>query len=424
MKKTKLTRSLLAACSIVALSAVMYGCGHSSGPSQEELDAALADKATAEADAADAADAQAAAEADAADAADAQAAAEADAADAADAQAAAEADAADAADAQAAAEADAADAADAQAAAEADADAARQAQADAEAQAELDAAAAAAATEAEAKAAAAEKAAADALAKKEAAEKAAKLGALYRGLLREDDTDTDVDEAPYEPMEPTIYAAHGKPATIKAPEIGVAATPDIGSDAAFALATATALGDLGDWGGTDIAATNAAGVVDHVRVWTDINVGTEITFGTLFADTPEADTTAADTRKDGMLDDSTGIINSNGLNEYQGLISAMMENDDGEMVQVFQTGSGTQTHGNPFHLGEVIVIPGTFAGATGTYRCSETPLMNDCTSSGTNLGTMLSGGSDVDEDGTTVTARTGEAMWTFNVGFWAEGRGA
>ena len=26
MKKTKLTRSLLAACSIVALSAVMYGC--------------------------------------------------------------------------------------------------------------------------------------------------------------------------------------------------------------------------------------------------------------------------------------------------------------------------------------------------------------------------------------------------------------
>ena len=30
MKKTKLTRSLLAACSIVALTAVMYGCVHSS----------------------------------------------------------------------------------------------------------------------------------------------------------------------------------------------------------------------------------------------------------------------------------------------------------------------------------------------------------------------------------------------------------
>ena len=39
MKKTKLTRSLLAACSIVALTAVMYGC--SSGPSQSELDAEM-----------------------------------------------------------------------------------------------------------------------------------------------------------------------------------------------------------------------------------------------------------------------------------------------------------------------------------------------------------------------------------------------
>ena len=38
MKKTKLTRSLLAACSIVALSAVMYGCIHSGGgPALSEL---------------------------------------------------------------------------------------------------------------------------------------------------------------------------------------------------------------------------------------------------------------------------------------------------------------------------------------------------------------------------------------------------
>ena len=39
MKKTNLTRSLLAACSIVALSAVMYGCVHSGdGPSVSDLD--------------------------------------------------------------------------------------------------------------------------------------------------------------------------------------------------------------------------------------------------------------------------------------------------------------------------------------------------------------------------------------------------
>ena len=62
MKKTKLTRSLLAACSIVALSAVAYGC--SSGISQSE-----ADKQAAEAAAAAKAEAEAAAAAAAAEAA-------------------------------------------------------------------------------------------------------------------------------------------------------------------------------------------------------------------------------------------------------------------------------------------------------------------------------------------------------------------
>ena len=71
MKKTKLTRSLLAACSIVALSAVMYGCTHSGGPSQDDLDAANEATATAEAEAKANADAaavavQAKADADAA----------------------------------------------------------------------------------------------------------------------------------------------------------------------------------------------------------------------------------------------------------------------------------------------------------------------------------------------------------------------
>ena len=36
MKKTKLTRSLMAACSIVALSAVMYGCVHSGSDAPAE----------------------------------------------------------------------------------------------------------------------------------------------------------------------------------------------------------------------------------------------------------------------------------------------------------------------------------------------------------------------------------------------------
>ena len=36
MKKTKLTRSLMAACSIVALTAVMYGCVHNGGDDPAE----------------------------------------------------------------------------------------------------------------------------------------------------------------------------------------------------------------------------------------------------------------------------------------------------------------------------------------------------------------------------------------------------
>ena len=114
MKKTKLTRSLLAACSIVALSAVMYGCTHSSGPSQTDLDAAN------EATAAATAEAKANADAAAVAAADAKAAADAAAADAAtaaaDAKAAADEAAADAATAAADAAAAAADLATAAAA--------------------------------------------------------------------------------------------------------------------------------------------------------------------------------------------------------------------------------------------------------------------------------------------------------------------
>ena len=144
MKKTKLTRSLLAACSIVALTAVMYGCegGHS--------DAELAD-----AESAAAADAKAAAEAAAA-------------------EAQAEADAAAMAAAEAQAEAEAKARAEEAARAEAEA-AAREAEI-AEEAAQAAAAAATKEAAAAAAAAAAEKAAAEARAKEaaEAAEAALK----------------------------------------------------------------------------------------------------------------------------------------------------------------------------------------------------------------------------------------------------------
>ena len=225
MKKTNLTRKLMAACSIVALSAVMYGCTHSSGPSQDEFDAAAAAAAAAAAEAKTNADAAAAAavaakaEADAAAAdaaAAAAAAADAAAAEAADAKAAADAaaaaaataaaDAKAAADAAATAAADAAAteaaaaataAADAAAAAMAAADAAADAaaQAAAEAKTNADAAAVAAKAAADEAAAAAATAAADAAAVAKAAADAAATAAATAAADAAADAKAAADDA-------------------------------------------------------------------------------------------------------------------------------------------------------------------------------------------------------------------------------------
>ena len=329
--------------------------------------------------------------------------AEADAAAAAEAQMKAEADAAAAAEAQMKAEADAAAAAEAQMKAEADAAAAAEAQMKAEAD--------------RMKAEADEKAAADELAEETAKKKAADLGALYRGLLRRDILDdpttvaveADANDPYYTALvaAPTIEAAYGKVTNIYAPEIADDENPAVGSDAAFALFKPTALDRLGDWNGADIMATNADGIIDHVNVYTDVNVGTEITFEMLF---PTADTLQDDARFTDDYNERDRIVNESGLNKHEGLISAMMENADGDTVDVFQTGSGTRTHGNPAHEGELISIPGTFAGATGIYRCQEAAAANNCVSSGTDVGTMLGGGTDA-----TGVVITTNALWTFNV---------
>ena len=425
MKKMKLTRSLLAACSIVALAAVMYGC-ESSGPSQTEFDeekaraeAAEAAQAEAEAQAAAEAEAKAAAEAAAEAAAAARTAAEAAQA-AAEAQAAEDAAAAEAAEAAAAAAAaEAAEQAKAAAAAEAAQEAAQaQAQAAADAAtaalaaAEAAQAAAAAAATAQEEAEAAQEAAEDAeekaaeeLADELAKQKAAKLGALFRGLLRQ--ATTDPVFTPFA-ANPTIEAAHGMVANIYAPDIGVEADPDVGSDAAFALVKPTALDALGDWTGADIMATNADGVVDHVNVYTDVNVGDEISFEKLFPETAGAAGDAL--RVNNAFVEPTRIVNAAGLNMHQGLHEAQMENDDGEMVDVFQTGSGTKTHGSPSLQNEVFAIPGTFAGVSGIYRCAEGATgNNNCQTSGTNLGTSF-GGEGVDG----APPADGAGAWTFN----------
>ena len=400
MKKTKLTRSLLAACSIVALSAVMYGCTHSSGPSQDELDAALADKATAETEA-EAAKDQSATDTEARMTAEEQSATDAEARMTAEEQSATDAEARmtaeeqSALDAQAKTDADAAAATalEAQMKAEEEAAAAEEARIKAEEKA-------AAAEEAQMEAEDEEKAAADALAAKEAAEKAGMLTALYAGIFGPiDDPLTAFNDA-----EPTILAAHGMLATIIAPAAATDPQPT-GHDAAFGSGTSSALDALGDWSGTDMVARNGpGGFTDHVNVYTDVNVGTEMTFEMLF---PES---SADTVVQGAYDEATRVVDDSGLNMHQGLIMATMEDDDGEMVNAFQSGSGSEdTWQVNSELSERrSSIPGTFAGATGTY---ELLVRERTTSSAFRSGT---------NDGTDALGRD----WYLQRGFRAEGLGA
>ena len=145
-----------------------------------------------------------------------------------------------------------------------------------------------------------------------------------------------------------------------------------------------------------LAANPPASLTDHVVVYTDVNIGTELTFDMLFPDDSSA-TSVASTAYNPV----TRIVSAGGLNMHQGLI---MGNED----NVFQTGSGTKAHGTFGLNGEVIEFAGTFAGAMGTYRCTEDDGAagagdGACRSSGTNLGTMLS---DPDE--------TENGGWTFN----------
>ena len=270
--------------------------------------------------------------------------------------------------AQAAAEAEAAAAAEAKAAADAAAAAAEaEAQAATDAKAEADAAAEAAAQ--------AQMDAEQELADDAKAEQDADLRSLFAGLLIEDDTTVTPNITAFD-AEPVITASHGMMAVIEAPAEDAA-----GSNAAFATGTRTSVAALGDWSGTDMLAVNAAlGITDHLNVYTDIDVGTELTFEMLF---PEADSDLQD-----HYTEATREVTLAGLNMHQGVITGNMADD-------FQTGSGERTHGNPAITTEEHIIPGTFAGASGNYRCIENN--NNCISRGTNAGTMLAG------------------TWTFNV---------
>ena len=417
MKKTKLTRSLLAACSIVALSAVMYGCAHTdSGPSQDELDAANAATAAAAAEAKANADAAAAAEADAA-------AAVAEAAAAAEAQAAAETAAAVAAALEAEAEAEAAAAALAQAEAEAAAAAADEARIEAEAAA---AAADEARIEAEEEAAAA---AADRMTAEEeaqdledeadaddAAAAKAMAEALYGGLFQpivdaENDDAVDGDTGAiiargttgvtverYEVADADIIP-NAVTAMVGDPAAPVTSTPEITAERgqpvkvaitiedrhdtdettalspAFAVAEEGMADEIEGWSGT-LLERATPGIKDVMTVYTNIDSTGGVPFGELY-----------------ML-----IRGSYTLHD-----SSTPGAPDGKIDAAAFTLANFVAHANNAHNPDpagtdpdpdYVAHIGTYQGANGVYQCTAAPAdtAGACTSRINNDGKIVLGG--------------------------------
>ena len=335
MKKTKLTRSLLAACSIVALSAVMYGCAHTdSGPSQDEYDAAVSGKDAAEAAAKINADA-------AAEAVAAKATADTAAAAAAEAKATADAAAEKARMAQEAAEAQSA--LDAQAKIDADAAAAEAAEDARIAQEAADAA--------QMEAEAARTAQMEAEAERDAAQLAleenqqqmqddataadiAKRKRLHAGLSNDAGDvaeDVDFDDAP------GISATHGMPAESEAPgddiDVMTGGTDEI---AGF---TGTQL----DW--------SDGSYMHTITAYTDIDETTGIPFGQVYDAT------------DGSLLFTAGDADADLANNKR------IVSDDFVKVNTRThnfNADGPDPDSDPDH----VAFEGTYHGAEGVFRCS------------------------------------------------------
>ena len=335
MKKTKLTRSLLAACSIVALSAVMYGCAHTdSGPSQDELDEANAATAAAEAEAKTNAEAAAAAVEAKADA-DAAAEVARMAREAADAAAEEARLAREAAEAQSALDAQAKIDADA-AAAEADEDAriAREA-ADAAQMVADEAKAAQMAAEEErdaAKMALAENQ--EQAQDEEDAADIAKLKRLHRGLSNDDgDVAEGFDTAP------GISATHGEPVESEA-------APEDGTTTGGADEIAGFSGTQNDWSDANFKNTQT--------IYTDIDETTGIPFGQVYDASLGYLTIETDTADPNIAAD--GFVN----------VHRRAHDDNAD---------GPDADTDPDH----VAFEGTYQGAEGVYRCDDADDMG-CTS--------------------------------------------
>ena len=367
MKKTKLTRSLLAACSIVALSAVMYGCAHTdSGPSQEELDVALADKATAETDAA-AAEEKAAAEAAARIEAEELAAAETAARIEAEEQAAADDAARIEAEELAAAETAARIEAEELAAADAAARIEAEELAAAETAARIEAEELAAAAEADEDAAQMEadrlQGATDAA---DAAAAKAMAQALHSGIM-------DGEMAIGQPM---ITATDGMPATSEATFFTIQNDPsNVGGDVepAFAVAEMGMADEIDGWTGTLLMRSD----IDHtdtMTVYNDIDALTGTPFSEVY-NTVSGRLVFGDTATDGEV---TPTANPS-------IVSDAFTNTN-VVAHTFNSSSPGAA------VPDYVAFSGSYHGAMGSYQCSTPGTPSGCTSTrNTNGSVTLTG---------------------------------
>ena len=163
----------------------------------------------------------------------------------------------------------------------------------------------------------------------------------------------------------SITAAHGKATTVDVTD----STTPANINTKLKGAMGTTMAGANGWSGTMVTATqDAVGTTtnkntDTVVVYTNIEAPKSVAFGDVF------------TLEGGVLSNTMTIA---------------AENRKNIQASEFSTGNAPFAHGTDA-TDDVIRISGTFAGAPGVYRCTETAA-DTCTSQGTSNGIQLVGG--------------------------------
>ena len=162
----------------------------------------------------------------------------------------------------------------------------------------------------------------------------------------------------------TITAAHGKATTVG----GTDTTTPANSNTKLKGAMGTTMPGANGWSGTMVTAAQAAvgtttKKTDTVVVYTNIEAPKSVAFGDAF-------------------DLVAGVGGQH--------LAIGAAGDSNIQASGFNTGHAPVAYGDPDDPNEEHIVPGTYAGAPGEYRCAEGGT-NSCLSQGTNDGIQLGG---------------------------------